>query len=228
MNISIRSTIFTISIIALLSVGWFIYYTFFTFHITKISPDTNNIATVTPSLTVKFNRELQDIGTVIASPNPDYIYEYSFKDNEITIVLNELPENDISITLENITSVKNDTITKKLAFKPKVIDASKLPDDQLKGILERQDRNTSINADPIQAVVPHSTLNYDLTLTVSGTRPNGGDRYVIDARIMLSQADINIDENSAINRYKQDVVDYLASENIKAEDYEINYVIEKP
>lgn len=227
MNKPIRIATLITASIAVLGVCWFSYYYFFTFHIIKTTPSTRDIATLTPSISIQLNREIKDIHTITISPNPDYIDSYSFSGKEISISLNELFAEKIEITLIDVQSVEGDIITKSLTFTPSEKNFSELPEYQQDEILVRQDKNTDKNADPIQLVIPHSTLNYSLSLSIVGQKPNGGNRYEIEARIILSQTDINIDEQKAIDTYKNDIDTYLTSNNIDPDSYTINYTIEK-
>ena len=229
MNHPIRSIVLIGITIIVLSVGWYFYYSMYTFHIVKTTPGTSDIATLTPSMTITLNKEITSIETVDSSPSFDYIESYSFSGKEIHISFSDLHEKKtVSVLLKNIKSIDNHTLNKTVSFTPTLKDADELPEAQLKELLEKQDRETNENADPIQAVIPYSTLNYALSLTLLGQKETGGNKYGIDARIILSQADVNIDEAGAINKYKQDIHNYLTSHNINPDDYLISYNIEKP
>jgi len=227
-QINIRKTLtFGFIFVGSLAIIWYIYYTFFTFHITSTTPHTREISTLTPSLHITVNRDIESIAEISVTPRADTIESYSFSGREIYISLSELTKGEqITITLSEVKSADGDILTKRISFTPKEVAAEDLPEAQLKELLEKQDSNTDSSADPIQSVVPHSTLQYDLALTARGQDDNGRERYSVDARILLSQADVSTDESGAIARIKDAINDYLRSNTINPDDYQIDYVIE--
>jgi hypothetical protein len=71
--------------------------------------------------------------------------------------------------------------------------------------------------DPIVQYLPHSTLDYNLTIESS-------DKKILNAQLFLSGADQS-NASAATALYKQEVVDYITSVGLNPADYTINYTV---
>jgi hypothetical protein len=75
--------------------------------------------------------------------------------------------------------------------------------------------------DPILDYLPYSTFNYTITANYVSN-----STLELNAKITLYSYDTrNDNEVAAIARYKQEIVDWIKSKNLKPEDYLINYTI---
>lgn len=82
------------------------------------------------------------------------------------------------------------------------------------------DINTSESAgvDPILAVVPYSTLSYDIKATIGED-----DKLTVTIRAILSEADRRIDEQGAIDTAYAEARTWMSNNNLNPENYTIVY-----
>lgn len=216
--------------IAIVAAGLFAAYYFLTFHVTGTTPSLRKVAAITPIIKVNFNKPIKSVGEVTIKGGDNILHSYTFDGKQLRILLNKMEVNKtITITLTDVVSTDDYTIgTKVLTFTTKDIAADKLPKDQFDELIIQQDRDTNANADPISAVLPHSTLHYTATLEVAGVRDDGSNRMGAYVEINLSASDVRIDREQAIDDYKTEFVDYLVSKGIDSTNYQIVYKIIEP
>lgn len=81
------------------------------------------------------------------------------------------------------------------------------------------------NTDPILNSLPHSTLDYNLTVAQGTTGIKGDQKLILDADLLLSAADVRSGRDAAIAAYTQEVRDYITSLGLNPDSYTINYTI---
>lgn len=96
------------------------------------------------------------------------------------------------------------------------------PDKLIYGEFDCIDFNSVVDApsDPILKHLPHSTLNYRITLDPSLP-------YTLSVVISTTAADERGDANAAISRYKEQVLDWIHSVGLDPQDYTINYTYKR-
>lgn len=132
-------------IIGLIVIGlaYFIYYTFFIFHISGLSPDPNKFPTSGTIIQVEFNKNIEAIGNKPSQIkiSPDVDRSVSFKGNTLYIKFN-LPLNtkELSVQLDNIKSVNGDNLSEEINYKIVYVDPKDQTKAQLNAALESTDR----------------------------------------------------------------------------------------
>jgi hypothetical protein len=224
MNINVKKIILIILGIGLLifaAIGIRVYLENRGFKIKSITPDSQNVSTLTPYFDITFNKAPTP-SSVKVSSIPVSLARSQSLDGKRLRIFTKLPLNkgysykiNFSVAADN-----NLTINKSITFVPKLIDFKKLPKDQQEYTLNSQDNGPM--QDPIVKHLPYGTLDYSLNYELN----NNG--LVLNARILLTGADTKSGEaakNQRITKYKKEVVDYIRSLGLDPAKYTINYII---
>lgn len=221
----IRKIFLLASLAILIAIGFFVYYHFFTFHVTRTNPTARNIATLSPFLEIYFNKDVDNISSVSSTPD-GLIDSYEIIDNKIFIKLNGMAPIESQIVISSINSQDGYNINDyTLLFTPEETLADDLPQDQLDYIIEQQDRFAPLKADPVLEFIPYSSIGYSIEPEIVGMREDGSNIIDINITINLSGADMRINPDQATIDYYNDAIDYLTSNGINIDDYTINQEI---
>ncbi|HUY53271.1 MAG TPA: hypothetical protein VMV24_01720 [Candidatus Dormibacteraeota bacterium] len=196
------------------------------FHIVSTNPSTDSVSYMTPFFIINYNKALSS--TVSISSSPNLIRNYTVNGKLIDISLSSMRVGgNYFIDIKSIATTNGEVIKDKIfKFSAKNISYYNLPKDQQKNIINNQDRYPSPINDPITAHLPYLTIDYTLsTGIVAGA--NGKPELVLEAAILLSQADMS-HEATAIANYKQEVISYIKSLGLNPSNYVINYTITTP
>lgn len=187
------------------------------------------IATSTGTIKLDFNRPLDASRDYTKNMTGDTIVinDIVAEGESLFVRLDLLVEGtDYSFTIKDIYSTEGELIEEvQVSFSPKHIPFNQLSKAQQDLELAETDRGNTL--DPILEILPHSTLEYDLT-AINTTNHDGEYELIIERKIRLTQADINIDRKEAIKNYTAKANDYLKQNGFKLEDYDIRTVIIEP
>jgi hypothetical protein len=213
----------TIIALLLLLIGYMLYLSL-TFRVVGTSPKLSNVATASPYIKVSFNRELSSNGLSVSGTD-NLIKSTSVDGKILQVNLNNMTTgNEYTIHINSIESTGGKTIQDKdLTFKAKNIDVSKLPKDQQQTLINQQDHNQGVAADPIVEHLPYGTLDFTLTAQTPDTNQDQS-KLVLNARLLLSHADMS-NEDAAVAQYKKEVTDYIVSLGLNPANYNIQYIV---
>jgi hypothetical protein len=197
------------------------------FSVTGTNPGTKDVSTAAPFFKISFNRTLSKNGLVISTEPDSLIKSYSIDGKVLTINLDYplQPKRLHTITIRSIQDNGGEKITnKRFTFTPRYI--ADLPADQTKALLLQQDPNNKRTTDPILAHLPYTTIDFELS---ADPQPKGEDvaRPTLNAILNLSAADMP-DQNAAVDKYKQEVADYITSLGFNPANYDIKYIVDTP
>ncbi len=218
-----RALIIVIGVLIIPFIG-LLYYQFFVFHITGTNPGTRQVSNISPFIDINFNKALDEDNievNVVEAPITGYDVV-----NEKTLRIGLGPmdaRQEYTIEISKIHSKKGEELVNKtVRFTAKQIPFEKLPKSQKEAILKAQDSSNGSKADPILTHLPYDGLNYKLEALYEN------DSLTIHAELILTAADIRIDREGAIEQYKTQVKDYIASIGFRPDDYNIQYEVTEP
>jgi len=218
-------TIIGIIAIVIVSIAAVVYYSFFTFHITKTDPGLERISRYSPIIRINFNKELSRGSSDIVILNKDNISKVEVEGKQLRLFLKNInPDVDSSytVTINKLLSKDKQYIIKdkRISFSTKDIEFSEMSEADQKLIIDQQDLDQpSRNADPAFDIFPYGTLDYTIDFDQDKT---------LTVQLLLSNADVKINRQSAIDRYQAEAQTYLESLDLKLENYIINYVVVDP
>ena len=208
--------------VTLLIISWAIYYNVFFFHITNESPNPDNISYLSPRFVVEFNKDLVADSVKVSSNNATISSSVAGKQLIINLPADLEGNKTYVITIDAVASKSGDMIKNHSISIKTALNSKSLSDADRKTILDKQQASkTSTINDPILSYLPHSTLDYSMTGSL--TNDVGGSHAItIDIEITLSAADAKIDSQAAVERYHQEALDYLHSlKDIDTNNYDI-------
>ena len=216
-------------LIASLGIGWAIYYNVFLFHVTSISPDPKAASYLSPRLIVNFNKEISTDNLKVTAQ--DISVTASVDKKRVVIMLPEVLEADktYKITLSSVDSKSGDQLRDYVIDFATVLNRESLTDEDYKIILDRQEAGKSeIINDPIFKYLPYSTLDYEMEGVIKNADTEF-EKITIQIELQLSAADVRIDRNAAIERYKAEAMSYLDSlADIQLENYNVEVTVIEP
>lgn len=207
----------------ILLVVYAVYLTL-TFRIVGTSPKLSNVATASPYITVSFNKNLSSNGLSV-SGTEGLVTSTSVKGKNLQINLNNMTTgNEYVVHINSVSSTSGKTIKNKdLSFKAKNIDVGNLPKEQQQTLINQQDQNQGVAADPIISHLPYGTVDFSLTAQTPDTNQDQS-KLVLNAQLILSHADMS-NEDAAIAQYKQEVINYIVSLGLNPNNYNIQYTV---
>jgi hypothetical protein len=201
------------------------------FHVVSTDPNTNEVASVSPFFKINFNKTLSSNGLKVSS-SPAIISSYKVSGKYINADLN-IPlqlNQTYTITVGYVADAAGDTITNRtFTFTAKDVPSNGLSKEQQQALLHTQTQYLQNTSDPILGHLPYGGLTFSLSGTQ--TMQNGKTVVILNARLLLTAADVNSGpdaEQAAINQYKQDVINYIQSLGINPNNYTINYEVVQP
>jgi hypothetical protein len=226
----------TIIFIILALVGWLIYYFVFTFHITSITPEPSRASYLTPKLEVTFNRDLVTEGLKVEGEGIEITSRVSGKNKlEINITSNRKIGTVYKIKIVSLKSTGGDEIRNHTINLAALSSEASLTDSDRKIILdEQQDNKPQVLNDPISYLIPYSTLQFSIEPTGQVDSKN---KIVIKIIIFLSNADVKINRQAAIDSATLSALNYLKNgasleakepQGVNPDNYTIKYEIREP
>lgn len=198
--------------------------------VSSVPNRTGVVATSTAAFKLTFNRELEKkdyLNTEETQNNTTPIQRIDIEDNTMLVFVESLTEGqEYTFAIANITSTKNerlDGIT--FDFVAKYIPYDELSKEQQ--ALQMAVMDSSSVEDPIIGILPHDTLDYQMNVRHE-TDHVGDYQLVVDLQILLSQADLNIDRQAAINTYKEAAFEYIRQNGLNPDDYLIKTSVIEP
>jgi len=212
------------------------YREFFTFYLKGTSPKTSTVSINSPYLKLKFNKSLtsegHEVSLINASDEPSYVRQVVNGKTLVLYLPTDLSEGiEYTVNISKITAQDGKSFSGELRFTPEDIPYEKLDKDQQEEILRLQDERSDSDAnDPIMNHLPHSALNYNLSLYINDGLGSDvpAERIILNAEILLSAADVRIDRDGAIEQAKQDINSYITSLNLDPANYQIEYSVTEP
>jgi len=230
----IINSIVIVSLLAL--IGWLVYYFVFSFHITSITPNPSNASYLSPKLEVKFNRELTTDGLKVEGEGIEITSRISDKNTlEINLTSKRKIGETYKIKIIYLKSTSGDEFKNHTIMLAAVSSEASLTDADRDAILNKQQENKpDVLNDRIAGLIPYSTLQYAIEPT---GRVSSDGKITIEIIIYLSNADVKINRQGAIDSAKQAALNYLregeAGEStspggVNPDDYVIEYEIREP
>lgn len=201
-----------------------LYYQIFVFHITGTNPDTKRVSNISPFIDIHFNKPL-DGENIEIDVTEGPITGFSVVNGKtLRVGLGPMDvKQEYMIEISKVRARNGDELLNKtIRFTTRDIPFDKLPKGQKTEILKAQDSPNGAKADPILSYLPYDGLNYRLEAVFDN------DNLTVDAELILSAADVRIDRNSAIEKYKTQVRDYITSIGLKPDSYNIQYKVTEP
>lgn len=225
LQISPKKLLTIIGIMTVL-IGLYIAWSIIFFRITGTTPGGKTYSVDTPYVVVNFNKKLGVNTPQQITGTDKLIKSIDFKEKSIRINFRTLQlDQKYTISLNTIRSASGDELSKTITFTAKEIEFDKLPKDQQKILIDNQDQDPG-TADPILAFLPYGGENFRLSASPT-TDQNLDTSVALTAELFLSKADLDI-RAEAEAAYKQQVVDYIQSVGLKAENYTITYSVIEP
>lgn len=199
------------------------------FRLVEASPSAGRVPTATIYINFEFNKELYEIDLDnSAGSEPSIVQKIELHGKRLRVKLGALDDGkNYSIKLRSIRSTKGKVIDfYDYNFTARYIPFEQLTQEEQKTILDDQQSDKAITADPIFAHTPYGGLHFKLAATVA--EKDGKSTPILSAQILLSRADITTNREVAITQYKQEVGDYLQSKGIDPNTYEITYEVIEP
>lgn len=228
-----RGIIIVASVVAAALIGWVVYREFFTFYLKNTSPDSSSVSYSSPYLKLNFNKNLKTEGYEfkLTSGEGEIYVEHEIIGKTFKAYLPTSMEVDqtYTISLENISATDGKVLSLHVDFTTKDIPYSDLDKEQQDELIRLQDA-LHANDDPIVQHLPHGTLDYTLSAFISSGSDTDvpGDRLKLQAKIVLSNADIRSGRDAAIARIKNDIAAWITSVGLDPASYNIEYTISDP
>jgi hypothetical protein len=222
-----RAIFIGIITLTVIIIGAILFYTFFVFHITSITPDPRGASYLTPRLVVQLNKNIKKDSIKVVSKSGLNL-ETEVKDSTLTInILTSMKVNErYTITIESLSSESGDEI-KNHDITLVTTKNGALNEEDEKIVLDRQQANKpDFFKDPILKYLPHSTLDYSIISKIYyvGTKDQ---KISIIITLELSAADVRTNRDAAIQQYKQEAMNYLSSlEGVDLSKYEIEVKVD--
>lgn len=236
MNKRYKQLIVLAAVILMAFVGWFIYREFFTFYLKGTWPDSARVSYAYPYISLDFNKALSKEGYEAILYNSEDKIEYTrqeINDKSLIIYLpgDKSVGDTFRVAVDKLSSSDGRTLSIQLEFTLQDISFDRLSEHDQEEILRIQDiRDEAQPNDPIMNSVPHSELNYNLTIELlpvrGGEESTGG--VLLHGEILLSAADVRIDRDGAIEQAKQDIHSYISSLGLDPVSYQIEYSVTEP
>lgn len=217
-----------VAILVLLSAS--IYYFFFTFRVTGTTPNTSSIMSATPFLTIKFNKSISSVGSVVGydSQRADLVESWTIEGSTIKISLANLSQDKATtILLKDIKNSKTYAIAQyQLKFSPQATDSTKMTSAELDEALKRQDKFDSKDTDPILSILPYQTTNYNLAAVEGPSDTNNQPTYKIALTISLSAGEVRSDQQFYTDLYKNQATEFLQSKAVDLTKYPLEVTVQ--
>lgn len=229
-SISERFNLRKIGIIALvfglLFIGFLVYREIFTLYIKGTFPSTNRISYASPFIELQFNKTLAEEHEVSIRDGEQFVQKTEIKDKDLIVYVADLQIGvTYTIDIGSITATDGKTITNKtITFTVQDIPFDEMTEREQEAALSVQNEKNEVFNDPILSLVPYSTLEYNLGAVLVGNE----ERPTLRAELLLTGADVRINREDAIKRYKASVLKYLTDNSLNPKDYEIEYVVIEP
>lgn len=187
------------------------------------------VATDLKTFVIVFNREL--------APNVDYKQKLTDPENHVKEIEAEAKrlvlytnsaqdEKNYKFELNDITAADGSVIRSiQFNYTAKYIPFEKLPKDQQQLIEEQNLRPRADN--PILNYLPHGGLHFNLDAVFSEVNEESGELGAVTlvAQLYLSNSDVKINREAAIEKYKKEVLDYIVSIGFDPNNFAIRYEI---
>ncbi len=217
-------------------IAWLVYYFVFSFHITSITPNPSNASYLTPKLEVKFNRDLTTEELKVEGEGVEVTSRISdTRTLEINIVSKRTIGENYKIKIVYLKSSEGDEFKNHTINLAAVSSEASLTNSDREVILNNQQENKpDVLNDPISELIPYSTIQYAVDPT-GRVSPDG--KIIISITIFLSNADVKIDRQGAIDSAKQSALNFLrngvvleasATQGVNPDNYVIEYEIREP
>lgn len=215
-----------ISSVALLFIAaaGIIVYRSITFRLVGAEPDTDKVSVISPFIDIYFNKPIKK-DSVEPKSETTLLAGFDVIDQKtIRVFFDNLElDSDNTITIESVESTNGKRLHNiSLRFKAKDIPFEHLSKKQQDAILKQQDTPNTKRDDPILAYVPYGGLHFELSALVQD------EELTLQAKLLLTAADVRIDPNAAVERYKQEVRDYITSNSLNPDSYKIDYQVIQP
>lgn len=223
-QIKIFSAIFTCLIVIIATIS---LYRSQQFRLTSIAPGINKtIPTSTNGFKLIFNKPLLEKQDILkTNPGIDaYVKSIDIKDNSL-VLRNVSLKKDVSYDFKIKVQSKDGKITSvRMKFKTKYVPYNQISKDDKK-LIEELASSVITKETPLLKKLPHSTLEYRI-YSLSGEQTESGSlgiKPTIMIEVVLSGSDVKINRGKAIEKYKQNALDYIKSIGDSPESYDIQY-----
>lgn len=214
-------------------IAWLVYYFFFMFSVVSVRPNQNQVSTLAPVIVLSTNRDLVDQPIEFSDGESGIVasVETYKKDLVINLYQNLESNKEYKITLKNIQSQDGYTIDLYTYTFTPVNNPDLLTDEDRDIILDRQEKaKPAIMADPVYMATPFQSDSYVVKSSLNAT-PDGKGEVSVKATIYLTrlEASTTSNRNSAINKYKKQIIDRLKDiDGFSEEKYPITFTIQDP
>jgi len=231
-----KKAVISIVIVAAILIGvWYLYLYIFTFSVVGVSPRPSHMTVVQPVITVTMTKSINPKTVLVSDNSSNIIDSTSVDGRHLKIYLTtykQYLDSTISykITIQNLDSktgeyhLKNYSITFKPSDDTTVSNANQDIMTDLQQKNSQRVQKALGDAHPIVAKLPHYTDDFYLK-PIYSVDENGNQAVTLQANIFIDQADYDANNQTAINKVEQEVIDYVNKYD-KAENYAFNFVVQ--
>lgn len=201
-----------------------------TFRLTSSTPKLGKtIPTSTGTIKLDFNREIDGTKSYTDNLEGDsgIINSISVEGKSVLIKLKPLTKDKkYGFAIHNIHSVDGSVIQRlPINFTARYVPYNKLSSEQKRLEVAETDKNNE--EDAVLQIVPHQGDQFYLTSEYSATE-DGEPILVLNAQLFLYRSDLGAGRDSAIEKYKNSVREFLSGNNLDPDKYLIRYEINEP
>lgn len=225
-----KPIIIALIVLGVMTVGWLVYYYFFTFSVTSVTPQQGRVAIQSPILEIATNRTIADSEISIDDGGEGIVASAEPYGKSIIVNLfeNMKADRQYTITLTGIKSTDGYSIDSfTYTFTP-VDNAALLTPRDREIILQRQDVKPEILSDPVYNATPFYTDSYYVSSTLNAT-PDGKGSVSLQAVIFLSRDEAGAGRSAAVKKYTAAIEERLRGiEGFSADKYPVTYRVQEP
>lgn len=224
-----KQIIVTVSAIATIGLGIFIYVQFFTLYVVSVTPSQNaTVSYLTPIITATFNKELSDESVDVEIPSGLVTSVFTEgKTLKINIFSGMAANKKYSFTIKSLQSTDGGAIKDHaIIFSTNAGDSLSSADKAL--ILNRQQQNKpGLIQDPIIKYLPHTADDYVIKPYLDETADGKGS-ITLEITLYLDREGA-ANKEQTVSRIKQNIQTYLTSlTDVTLSKYTIIYKIQEP
>lgn len=225
-----KPIIIAATVLGVLTVAWLVYYNFFTFSITSVTPEQTRVAIQSPIIEISTNRAISDSEIIVDDGGEGIVASVEPYGKSVIVNLfeNMRADRQYTITLTGIKSTDGYSIDSYTYTFTPVDNAALLTPRDRQIILQRQDEKPELLNDPIYNATPFYTDSYYVSSTLNAT-PDGKGSVSLQVVIFLSPDEAGDARAAAVASYKTAVEKRLSEiEGFSKEKYPINYTVQEP
>lgn len=219
-------------LVCLAACAVFVLYGSMSFRIVSVVPSfSKEVPTSTTVGKITFNQNIasspENVMSTMSDPSA-IVNRVEIDNNKLFVYFNSLKDGQsYTVEFKDISSVKSKTMKEvKLSFTAKYMDEKDIPKQYTQLQVQKEQDNTPELNDPVLKILPHSTLEYEITSYFGPELDKKQKPVGLLVTVFPTAADDNTGLDKAIDRYKKKALDYVRSNGINPDDYVIIYDVQ--